>query len=56
MTNERTIKTIANEILQFKGKCNTVDVQALSKKLLGLDENLEKYQSRQLKRDEPKGA
>ena len=50
MTN-KSIKTIANEILQYKGKCN-VDVNALSKQLMTLDESLIKYQNhKKLKND-----
>lgn len=49
----KSISSIANEILQYKGKCN-VDVSAISKKLMNLDESLTKHQRhKQLKRDQP---
>ncbi len=50
----KSISSIANEILQYKGKCN-VDVHAISKTLMNLDENITKRQKhKQLKRDQPK--
>lgn len=53
---ERSISTIAKELLQYKGKCN-VDVNSISKQLMGLDDKLNKYQrNKQIKRDQPKEA
>lgn len=53
---EKTISTIAKELLQYKGKCN-VDVNSISKQLMSLDDNLNKYQrQKQIKRDQPMGA
>lgn len=54
---ERTISVIADEILQFRGKCaSNIDVATISKKLKNLDDTLTKYKQSQhaIKRDQPK--
>lgn len=52
---ERSISKIAEEILEYKGKCPKVDVNNISKTLMTLDNTLEKYaRHKQLKRDQPK--
>lgn len=43
----KSIKSIADEILKYKGKCN-VDVNALSKQLMTLDESITKHQNKRL--------
>lgn len=54
---ERSISKIAEEILEYKGKCSKVDVNNISKTLMNLDSTLKKYtKHKQLKRDEPKDA
>lgn len=52
---ERTISKIAEEILEYKGKCARVDVNNISKTLMSLDDTLKRYaKHKQVKRDEPK--
>lgn len=53
---DRSISKIAEEILEYKGKCSKVNVNNISKTLMNLDTTLEKYaKHKQLKRDQPKG-
>jgi hypothetical protein len=52
---DRTISKIAEEILEYKGKCPKIDVNNISKTLMNLDDTLKKYtKHKQIKRDEPK--
>lgn len=41
---EVTIKQLANELLDFKGRCPNVDVEKISKQLLMLDAHISKYE------------
>lgn len=47
----KSIKSIADEILQYKGKCN-VDVNALSKQLMNLDASINRYHKNKLSNNE----
>lgn len=43
-TEEVTIRKIAKELLEFKGKCPNVDVETISRQLISLDNYLSKYE------------
>lgn len=52
---ERSISKIAEEILEYKGKCSKIDVNNISKTLMNLDDTLKRYaKHKQIKREEPK--